>query len=92
MKRSRLECRRAALRLSGEELVRVDVLAREIFFTKETVRRWGYRGRLGIHRDILLRAGVEYTSRAALVRFLDAGKKLDATIEATAAQFVSGGS
>lgn len=72
MTRSKFETSRAALRLATEEPIRLDDLARELYVSKESLRRWGNRGRNGVYLDTAMRGGVLYTSRAALRRFQEA--------------------
>jgi multidrug resistance efflux pump len=75
MRRPKIETARAALRLAMEDLVRADDLAKELYVTKETIRRWGNRGRCGIYLDTVIRGdGILYTSREALKRFQKASE------------------
>ena len=80
VKRSKLEITKAVLRLAMEEQVRADELTRELFVSRETIRRWGNHGKNGVFLDTVLRAdGILYSSRAALTRFTEGLKLKEAT-------------
>ena len=78
MKQPKIEKARAVLRLATEALVPIETLAREMHISRDSVRRWGLRGRRGIHLDIVEREGQGwFSSREALKRFQEQSQKLE---------------
>ena len=59
----------AAVRLSSEQLIPVDDVARDLHTLPETVIRWATKGRRGRKLDAVKRDGQWFTSLAALARF-----------------------
>ena len=69
MKRARAEIAAAVLRLATEQLIHVDTVSKELHVTKESIKRWGTKGRTGVFLDVTERDGQWFTSREALARF-----------------------
>lgn len=70
MRRSSGSIKEAVARLNKEVLIPIEVIARELSLTKESVRRWGISGRRGVFLDVVHRPGRGWlTSRQALARF-----------------------
>jgi hypothetical protein len=73
MIRSREAIVAAVLRLNQEELVPLEEIAHELFITKESIKRWGTRGRSGVFLDVVHQVRKGWmTSRPAMARFVRA--------------------